>query len=122
MIDKTEYGKYAKYGDYVDDNVNFLGERTAKAKHIFAIEYEGVTFGVWQDSKLGLIFIDEKYDVSCALKYALTINDHKENTMLTRNKNNNLLMWLAKNFKLGNLRFVNMRVKVKAEQAIKLIL
>lgn len=122
MIDKTEYGKYAKYGNYVDDNVNFLGERTAKAKHVFAIEYEGATFGVWQDSKLGLIFIDEKYDLSCALKYALTINDHKENTMLTRNKNNNLLMWLGKNFKLGNVRFVNMRVKVRAEQAIKLIL
>lgn len=122
MIDKTDYGKYAKYGDYVDDNVNFIGERTERSKHLFIIEYEKLSYGVWQDQKLGLIFIDEKYDVNCQLRYALTVGDHKENTMLTRGKNNNLLQWLGKNFKLGNVRFVSMKVKVKAELAIKLIL
>ena len=47
---------------------------------------------------------------------------HKENTMFTRSKSDTLLMWLGKMFKLGNVRYTSMRVKVKAEQAIKLIL
>lgn len=122
MIDKTDYGRYAKYGDYVDDNINFIGKRTEKSKHLFVIEFEGVSYGVWQDLKLGLVFIDSVYDKNTNLRYALTVGDHKENTLLTRSKSNNLLLWLAKNFKLGNVRFTDMKVKVKAEQAIKLIL
>lgn len=122
MIDSTEYGKYAKYGDYVDDNVEFIAERTVSARHVFAIEYEGKRYGVWSDSKIGKVFIDSKYDPDCSIIYALTINDHNENTMLTRAKTLTLLQWLAKNFKLGNVRFTSMIVKVKAEKAIALIL
>lgn len=122
MIDSSDYGRYAKHGDYVDDNINFISPRSEKARHMFALEFENVVYGVWQDVKLGLIFIDDKYDHSCPIKYALTLKDHKENTMLTKGKNVSLLAWLAKNFKLGNVRFTDMRVKVKAELAIKLIL
>lgn len=122
MIDSTEYGKYAKYGDYVDDNVEFIADRTPNAKHVFAIEYEGKRYGVWSDAKIGKVFIDSKYDPDCSIVYALTINDHNENTMLTRAKTLTLLQWLAKNFKLGNVRFTSMIVKVKAEKAIALIL
>jgi len=122
MIDKTDYGQYAKHGDYVDDNINFIGDRTGNSRHLFTFEYEKEIYGVWQDMKLGLVFIDSKYDKSCTLNYALTIDDHKENTMFTRSKSDTLLMWLGKMFKLGNVRYTSMRVKVKAEQAIKLIL
>ena len=66
--------------------------------------------------------IYSKIDPSCILNYAFTVGDHKENTLLTKSRNNNLLMWLANNFKRGNVRFTDMRVKVKAEQALKLIL
>ena len=122
MIDKTDYGQYAKHGDYVDDNINFIGDRTGNSRHLFTFEYEKEIYGVWQDMKLGLVFIDSKYDKSCTLNYALTIDDHKENTMFTRSKSDTLLMWLGKMFKLGNVRYTSMRVKVKAEQAITLIL
>ena len=122
MIDKTEYGQYAKNGDYVDDNVNFIMKRTQSARHLFNLAYEGTIYGVWNDNKLGRIFIDDKYDPSCHISYALTLDDHTENTMLTRNKNLALLQWLSKNFKLGNVRFVDMKIKVKVEKAISLLL
>ena len=122
MIEQTDYGTYAQAGEYVNDNVNFIMGRTDGARYVFTIEYEGEKFGVWQDSKIGLAFIDGKVDPSCRLCYAFTVGDHNENTLLTRNRNNNLLMWLGTNFKRGNVRFVNMMVKVKAEEAIKMIL
>lgn len=122
MIESTDYGTYAKDGEYINDNINFIMDRTPNARYVFTIEYEGDKFGIWQDSKIGLVFIDSKVDPSCVLNYAFTVGDHKENTLLTKSRNNNLLMWLANNFKRGNVRFIDMRVKVKAEQALKLIL
>ena len=122
MIEKTEYGMYASAGEYVNDNNNFIMERTPGARYIFTIEYGGERYGVYQDSKVGLAFVDSKVDPTCRLVYALTVGDHNENTLLTRNRNNNLLMWLGTNFKRGNVRFTSMPVKVRAEEAIKLIL
>lgn len=122
MIDKTDYGTYASAGEYINDNINFIMERTSKSKYVFTIEFEGEKFGIWQDIKEGLIFCDNKVDPSCRLIYALTLGDHNENTLLTKNRNNNLLMWLGTNFKRGNVRFASMPIKVRAEEAIKLIL
>lgn len=122
MISETEYGKYAQKGDYVSDNVNFIAEKSPNSKHIFTFYYGNYTYGVWSDEKRGQIYISDKYDPSCPLSYALTLEDHKENTLLTRSKNSVLLNWLSKNFKLGNVRFTSMMVKVHAEKAIQLIL
>lgn len=122
MIESTDYGAYAKNGEYINDNVNFIMGRTPNSNYVFTIEYSGEKFGIWQDTKIGIIFVDSKTDPSCPISYALTIGDHKENTLLTKSRNNNLLMWLSTNFKRGNVRFIDMRIKVKAEEAIKLIL
>jgi hypothetical protein len=122
MIEGTDYGDYSKEGIYIGDNVNFIGDRTPNSRFVFTLSYKGDNFGVWQDNKIGLIFIDEKCDPSCPLKYALTLSDHTENTLLTKNRNNSLLVWLSTNFKRGNVRYSNMRLKVKCEEAIKLIL
>lgn len=122
MIKNTEYGAYSVNGEYINDNVNFIMEKTVRAGYVFTIEYMGEKFGVWQDSKEGLVFIDGKVDPSCRLVYALTIGDHNENTLLTKNRNSNLLSWLSNSFKQGNVRFTSMEIKVKAEEAIKLIL
>jgi hypothetical protein len=80
------------------------------------------TFGVWLDRNQGVAYISDKVDPSCRIKFALTIDDHKENTMLTKDKRNSLLQWLAKNFKLGNVRYETMKIKKLTESAIALIL
>lgn len=122
MIDSTDYGKYAKEGDYVDDNHAFIEKLKVTARYNMTIEYEGCKFGVYTDYKNGLVFISDKVDESCKLKYALTLEDHKENTLLTRTKSLTQLQWLGNNFKLGNVRFVSMEVKIRAEKAIALLL
>lgn len=122
MIAKTEYGTYAKEGDYVNDSYDFVETMTCDVRHMFNIEYQCVTYGIWVDNGIGRVYVSLKYDPSCKLTYALTIDDHTENTLLTRNKNNTTLQWLAKNFKLGNVRFESMVVKVRTENAIKLLL
>ena len=122
MLNNTSYGKYAKDGDYVDDNYSFIDKMSTSAKYAMTIEYEGIKFGVYNDIKNGVIYISDKVDPSCKLNYALTVDDHKENTLLTKTNNVTQLKWLSNNFKLGNVRFVSMEVKIKCEKAIVLLL
>lgn len=122
MLNNTDYGKYAKDGDYIYDNYSFIKKMQASAKYYFTIEYEGHKYGVYNDLKSGFIYISNKIDPSCKLIYALTIEDHKENTLLTHSKNITQLKWLANNYKLGNVRFVNMEIKMKCEKGIVLLL
>lgn len=121
MIENTRYGDYANMGVYVDDNYNFIANRPKTAKHYFTFAYNGYTFGVWADLNNGRIFIDLKHDPSCLLNYALTTEDHRENTLISKG-NYSMLKWLAKNYKLGNVRFVSMQVKALAEDGIKILL
>lgn len=122
MLDGTDYGTYAKDGNYVYDNYSFIEPLKNSARYNMTIEYDGFKFGVYSDYKKGVIYISDKVDPSCRLSYALTIDDHKENTLLTRNKNVTQLKWLADNFKIGNVRFVSMKVKTKAEKGLALLL
>lgn len=121
MIQKTNYNKYANEGVYIDDNYSFIASRPKTARCYFTIVYCGNTFGVWADAKQGLVYIDQKTDPSNALVYALTTDDHRENTMISRG-NITLLKWLSKQYKIGNVRYVNMTVKTLADPGIKLIL
>lgn len=122
MLEGTDYGKYAKDGDYIYDNYAFIEPLTTNARYSMTIEYEGYKFGVYSDFKNGVIYVSDKVDPSSSLIYALTVDDHKENTMLTKNKNISQLKWLSNNYKLGNVRFVNMEVKMKAQKGIALLL
>lgn len=122
MLNGTDYGKYAKDGDYVNDNYSFIEKMQTSARYNFTIEYDSNNYGVYSDFRNGVIYISDKVDPSCKLKYALTIDDHKENTLLTHSKNITQLKWLANNYKIGNVRFVSMEVKMKCEKGIALLL
>lgn len=122
MLENTEYGKYAKDGDYVYDNYSFVEKMRTTARYYFTIEYNKQKFGVYNDLQNGVIYISDKVDESCKLVYALTLEDHKENTLLTKSHNLTQLKWLANHYKLGNVRFVSMEIKMKAEKGIALLL
>ena len=122
MIEPTKYGQYAAKGDYIDDNTEFIGKKDSSATHYFTFDYNENTFGVWLSRNEGVIYISEKYDPSCKIHFAFSLKDHKENTLLTKDKHNTLLQWLARNFKLGNVKFETMEIKRKTEGAILTLL
>lgn len=122
MTEKSEYGRYANKGDYVGDNNDFIQSRSGFERYMFSFVFESRTFGVWVDREHGLIFISDKYDPTGKMNFALTLDDHKENTLLTKDKHNSLLQWLGKNFKLGNVRYESPEIKKRCENAIRLIL
>jgi hypothetical protein len=122
MLENTEYGTYAKDGEYVGDNYNFIEKIEETAHYDMTLEYNKKSFGVYSDPRKGLIYISDKVDPSCRLSYALTIEDHKENTMLTHSRQYTQLRWLSDNYKRGNVRFVSMIVKAFIEPGVAMIL
>lgn len=122
MLEGTDYGTYAKDGEYIDDNYNLVEPLTNSSRYMFTFQYMGNQFGVYSDLKEGKVYVHDKIDPSCKFIYALTIDDHKENTSLSKGGNYTQLKWFADNFKAGNVRFTSMETKVKIEKGIAIIL
>jgi hypothetical protein len=122
MIEATDYGTYAIDGEYMGDNYSFIKPLTENAHYSFTFSIDNYSFGVYTSLKEGLVYVSDKVDPSCKLVYALTLEDHRENTLLTTSKQFTQLQWLAKNFKKGNVRFVSMEVKMRAEKGISFLL
>lgn len=121
MINNTDYGKYAKDGEYIEDNYSFI-DKNISGNYYCTILYNNESFGIVANNKKGLCYVTNKIDPYKKIVFALTKDDHTENTMLTKGKKNTLLKWIIEQYKLGNIRFVNMEIKTKFESAIKLIL
>ena len=122
MIENTDYGKYANDGEYMNDNYSFIEAMHSSARYAMTLVYNGESYGVYNDLKNGVIYVSDKVDADCKLIYALTINDHSENTLLTKSRFITQLQWLANNYKIGNVRFTSMEIKMKIEKGIMFIL
>lgn len=122
MIENTEYGEYAKEGKFVYEQDNFVEQINGNCRYAFTCEYDGITFGIWRNMKEGKVYISDKFDKGFPIRYALTLKDHTENTMLTLAKKPAHLKWLVDNFKLGNVRFCSMEIKARFEGALRFLL
>ncbi len=118
MIDNTEYGKYAKDGEYMESGIEFVEKLKGKAIYRFTITYKGETYSVRTDNPVTLIYIGDKVEEECKIHYALTNKDHQDNRILATSKQFTHLKWLAQNYKMGLVRFESSEIKVKFEEAI----
>lgn len=117
MIQNTRYGEYASAGHFIEDNEDFIAVHDGKAQYEFTIICGGIQYGVYADQNKGLVYISDKTDPSCPFVYALTIDDHTENVMLTKGKPG-ALEWFSKCIKIGVVRFENMYIKKLTEGEI----
>ena len=117
MIQNTRYGEYASAGHFIEDNDDFIAVHDGKAQYEFTIICGGIQYGVYADQNKGLVYISDKTDPSCPFVYALTVDDHTENVMLTKVKPG-ALEWFSKCIKIVVVRFENMYIKKLTEGEI----
>lgn len=121
MIQETQYGTYAKQGEFIHDNYNFLADRPDRARYKFTLLFKNTELAIWSHPSSPKLYIDESIDKSCKTRYALSYDDHDEDSVLSK-RQSILLRNLALNFQKGRVYFKSMEVKAKAEDAIKFIL
>ena len=123
LVDGTAYADYSIENKFLLDDETFIERKTPNARYYFTFIYKDRDFGVWIDFKVGKMFVSDDVDPSYHTVYAITLKDHKPNTMLAKNRSRygHLKMFLD-NFKLGNVYFENMHLKNLSYEAIQLVL
>jgi hypothetical protein len=120
LIDGTEYGEMALDNTFTNDSQVFIDKRSKNSRFICSVVYNGMTFGIWVDSDIGLMYLSTEYDPSSKLVFAMTTEDLDENTMLMSNwKTNYYLVKMVSAFKKGYLRFDNQVVRNIAYELFK---
>lgn len=110
MAQKAGYGDYAFGNQFYLDNNAFIEDIKPHYWHHCNLIYAGETYGIYEDKKKGIFYISEKYDPRCLITYALSDEDHNENTYALSRKQD-LYKNLVENFEYGNVRFSSMRCK-----------
>ena len=122
LIDGTEFSKYSIDGEFTGDNYEFIQSKTPNSYYCFTLVYKGESLGVWCDSKLGLMFVSNKVDMTYPLKYAITTNDHKPNMIVLSNKySREKIKVLTKIYEYGCLRYESLKIKSMMFEIFKLL-
>lgn len=111
LVEGTEYGKYAIDNQFLRDSKSFISKKSKNARFYFTLIINKNHYGVWCDYKLGNIYISNKYDINCPMRFSLTNDDHDENTMLIRMNTSPFFKSVIEHYRLGQLYFDNQRIK-----------
>lgn len=120
IVEGTHYGNYAIQNTFLRDNKNFVAKKTPKSEIYFLFDYLDKTYGVWIDYKAGVMTVSEDLDPYCLLRFALTNDDHKPNTLFLKSpKKSTHFENFCKQYLLGNVRFESINIKNICNEVIK---
>lgn len=121
LVAGTTYSEYSIDNKFMLDDDTFIEKKTPLARYYFTFIYNNREYGVWIDNKEGKMFVSNDTDPSYPIIYAITLKDHKPNTLFIKNKSR------AGHFKLflecyknGLVYFENMNVKNITYEVIRL--
>ena len=122
LIDGTSFSKYAIDGEFVNDNYEFIENKSPNSYYMFTLVYKGETLGIWCDGKAGLVYVTTKVDLTYPLKYAITTEDHKPNMIVLSNKySRSQINMLTKMYEYGCLRYESLKIKSMMFNIFKLL-
>lgn len=123
LVEGTKYAEYSIENKFLLDNNDFIEQRPMFSKYYFTLNYMDHKLGVWVDFESNMFYVSKDVDPTFPFNYAITIKDHKPNTILIKNKRNNArLNSFIELYKQGNVRFEDVNVKNITYDIIKMIL
>lgn len=122
LVAGTNYEKYAIDNQDTKINNSFIEKKKGSSKFSFGIIYQGIIFGVWFDYIEGKIYVSNDYYKNSLNLFALTNQDHNENTMLMKSINKyNCWKKFIENYEIGNVRFESQEIKAVFTEIINKI-
>lgn len=114
---KNKYVAYASENIYLNDNAAFIEKPNGKSHYICTIKYNGNNFSFREFSELGIIYCDDKPDLTHPIKISVTTDDHQINYVMLK-KNDFLLQQMRFLFEKGCFRFKNLICKEATLKAL----
>ena len=106
----NSYISYSAENLYLNDNTAFVDKPIGNSKYLATLKYNDKHFAVREFREQGIIYCDDKPDLTFPLKISVTTDDHNINYIMLRN-NDNFLITLRYFFEKGCFRFKNLNCK-----------
>jgi hypothetical protein len=114
---RNEYIAYSTECVYLNDNKAFIEKPKGLGRYLGTICYKNIDFGLREFAEEGIIYCDDRPDMSYKYKISVTTNDHNINYVMLR-RNDAFIQTMRLYFEQGCFRFKDLRCK---EALMKLI-
>lgn len=111
------YVAYSAECVYLNDNQAFIEKPKGKPHYLATLKYNGVYFGVKEYLEEGIIYCDDKADMTFPTKISVTTDDHQINYVMLK-RNDIFLYTLRYYFEHGCFRFKDLRCKEAVLKAL----
>lgn len=107
---RNKYVAYSTQAVYLNDNKAFIERPKGKPHYLATIKYNDAYYAVKDFEDLGIIYCDDKPDMSNPNRISLTTEDHEINYVMLE-RNSFFIAQLRRFFQLGCFRFKNLACK-----------
>ena len=105
-----EYVAYSSEGIYLNDNYAFIDKPTGNSKYRCTIKCDGKHYAIREYNEMGIMYCDNKADLTFPMKIAVTTDDHNINYVMLKN-NDFFISMMRFFFTKGAFRFKNLECK-----------
>lgn len=106
----NSYIAYSSECVYLNDNRSFIAKPVGIGKYIGTIRYENCDYGLKEFAEHGLIYVDDRPDLTYPTKITVTTSDHNINYVMLK-RNDIFLAGLRSLFEKGCFRFKDLKCK-----------
>ena len=107
----SEYIAYAAEAVYLNDNKAFIEKpKGYEGKYAATIKYKNKEYGIRLYHHLGIVYCDDRPDITFPFKVSVTTDDHNINYVMLKN-NDLFISQLRFNFERGAFRFKDLKCK-----------
>lgn len=114
---KNRYIAYSSEGTYLNDSLTFIEQPYGKSKYLATIRYKNCDYAIRSFDTLGIVYCDNKPDMTYPNKIAVTTDDHNINYVMLKN-NEMFIINMRYFFQQGCFRFKDLKCK---EAVLKLL-
>lgn len=113
----NSYMNYSADGIYLNDNLAFIEKPEGNSHYLATLKYNNKYFAIRQYTELGIIYCDDKADLTFFNKIAVTAADHQINYVMLRS-NEIFFSNMRYYFERGAFRFKDLSCKEAIMKAI----
>lgn len=106
----NKYVSYSAECIYLNDSQAFIDNPSGYSRYIGTLKYGGKDYGIREYPELGIIYCDDRADVTFKFKITVTTDDHSVNYVMLKN-NDLFLSNLRYFFEKGCFRFKDLKCK-----------
>ena len=114
---KNKYAAYAAQASYLNDNQAFVEKPDGSSRYLCTLRYLGTDYGIREFPEAGVIYCDDRPDLSHPNKISVTTDDHAVNYVMLK-RYDFFLQNLRFLFERGSFRFKNLRCKEAVLKAL----